>query len=236
MLAENATSQGLFDVRQTALETSKTTLKSVQAQADAVRAREGAAQARAATAQARADAAQRQIEVAQAQVEVTKSRIKDATLISPVTGSGTLSPGRTGRGPRRRRQGVDSRGSERRVYGDLPPIRPGCRVENRRACAHHRRLRTGQIRCRVRQLRVAGSTVHAKAGRDEERAREADVPRQDSDTPRARHTLYRAHQDGRARCRLCEGEPRRQVSGVVGKRPPEPADEPVRVGVIPFFG
>jgi HlyD family secretion protein len=86
MLAENATSQGLFDVRQTALETSKTTLKSIQAQGDAVRARADAAQARAATAQARADGAQRQIEAALAQVEVTKSRIKDATLISPVTG------------------------------------------------------------------------------------------------------------------------------------------------------
>ena len=100
MLAENATSQGLFDIRQTALETSKTTLKSAQAQTDAARARAeaargragaaqarvGAAQARAGTAQAQADAARRQIEVAQAQVEVTKSRIKDATLISPVTG------------------------------------------------------------------------------------------------------------------------------------------------------
>jgi HlyD family secretion protein len=86
MLAENATSQGLFDVRQTALETSKSTLKSIQAQTDAARARAGAAQARAATAQSQADAAQRQIEVAQAQVEVTKSRIKDATLISPITG------------------------------------------------------------------------------------------------------------------------------------------------------
>ena len=93
MLAENATSQALFDTRQTALETSKVTLTSIQArtdavraQADAVRAKAGAAQARAATAQAQADAAQRQIEVAQAQVEVTKSRIKDATLISLVTG------------------------------------------------------------------------------------------------------------------------------------------------------
>lgn len=100
MLAENATSQALFDTRQTALETSKTTLKSVQAQTDAVRARAGATQARADTAltqadtaqaqadaaRAQADAAQRQIQVAQAQVEVTKSRIKDATLISPVTG------------------------------------------------------------------------------------------------------------------------------------------------------
>jgi HlyD family secretion protein len=100
MLAENATSQALFDTRHTALETSKTTLKSVQAQTDAVRARAGATQARADTAltqadtaqaqadaaQAQADAARRQIEVAQAQVQVTKSRIKDATLISPVTG------------------------------------------------------------------------------------------------------------------------------------------------------
>jgi HlyD family secretion protein len=86
MLAENATSQALFDTRQTALETAKTTLKSRQAQADATQARAGAAQAQAATAQSQADAAQRQIEVAMAQVEVTKSRIKDATLISPVTG------------------------------------------------------------------------------------------------------------------------------------------------------
>jgi HlyD family secretion protein len=86
MLAENATSQALFDTRQTALASSKTTLKSIQAQGDAVRARADAARARAATAQAQADSAQRQIEVAQAQVEVTKSRIKDATLTSPVTG------------------------------------------------------------------------------------------------------------------------------------------------------
>lgn len=86
MLAENATSQALFDTRQTGLETAKSTLTSTQAQADAAQARAGAAQARAATAQSQADAAQRQIEVALAQVEVTKSRIKDATLISPVTG------------------------------------------------------------------------------------------------------------------------------------------------------
>jgi HlyD family secretion protein len=85
MLAENATSQALFDTRQTALEAAKSTLKSIQAQADAAQARAGAAQARAATVQSQADAAQRQTEVAQAQVEVTKSRIKDATLISPIT-------------------------------------------------------------------------------------------------------------------------------------------------------
>ena len=86
MLAENATSQALFDTRQTGLETAKSTLTSTQAQAAAAQARAGAAQSRAATAQSQADAAQRQIEVALAQVEVTKSRIKDATLISPVTG------------------------------------------------------------------------------------------------------------------------------------------------------
>ena len=86
MLAENATSQALFDTRQTALATAKSTLTSIQAQADASQARAGAAQSRAATAQSQADAAQRQIEVAKAQVEVTKTRIKDATLISPVTG------------------------------------------------------------------------------------------------------------------------------------------------------
>jgi len=86
LLAENATSQATFDVRQTALETSKATLKSIQAQADAARARASAARARAATAQSRADAARQQIEVAQAQVKVTESRIKDATLISSVTG------------------------------------------------------------------------------------------------------------------------------------------------------
>jgi HlyD family secretion protein len=93
MLAENATSKAVYDIRQTAVETSKATLKDVQARVDAAQARvgaaqakEGAAQARAGTARARADAAQQQIGVAQAQVEVTKSRIKDATLVSPVTG------------------------------------------------------------------------------------------------------------------------------------------------------
>jgi HlyD family secretion protein len=86
MLAENATSQALFDTRQTALATAKSTLTSIKAQADAAQARAGAAQARANTAQSQADAAHRQIEVALAQVAVTKSRIKDATLISPVTG------------------------------------------------------------------------------------------------------------------------------------------------------
>jgi HlyD family secretion protein len=93
MLAENATSKAVYDVRQTAVETSKATLKDVQARVVAAQARVsaaqakvGAAQARAGTAQARADAAQQQIGVALAQVDVTKSRIKDATLISPVTG------------------------------------------------------------------------------------------------------------------------------------------------------
>jgi HlyD family secretion protein len=86
MLAENATSQALYDVRQTALETTKATLKDAQAQEDAARARADAARAQASTAQAQADAAQQQIGVAQAQVNVTKSRINDATLVSPVTG------------------------------------------------------------------------------------------------------------------------------------------------------
>jgi HlyD family secretion protein len=79
MLAENATSKALYDVRQTNVETTKATLTSAQARADA-------AQARASTAQAQADAAQQQIGVALAEVERTKSRIKDATLVSPVTG------------------------------------------------------------------------------------------------------------------------------------------------------
>jgi HlyD family secretion protein len=107
MLAENATSKALFDVRQTALETTKATLQSAQAQEAAAQAKAGtaeaqvgtaqakvgtaqakmgAAQANAAAAQARADAAQQQIAVAQAEVEKTKSRITDATLVSPITG------------------------------------------------------------------------------------------------------------------------------------------------------
>ena len=79
MLAENATSKALFDVRQTALETTKETLNSAQARADA-------AQAEAGVAHSRADAAQQKIGVALAEVERTKSRIRDATLVSPVTG------------------------------------------------------------------------------------------------------------------------------------------------------
>lgn len=93
MLAENATSKALYDVRQTAVVTTKATLKDVEARLGAAQSRVGAAEAKAGAAQARqstakaqADAAQQQIGVALAQVEVTKSRIKDATLISPVTG------------------------------------------------------------------------------------------------------------------------------------------------------
>jgi HlyD family secretion protein len=85
MLAENATSQALYEVRQTALETAQATLKDAQAQVDAARARADATRAQANTAQAQADAAQQQIAVALAQVNVTKSRINDATLVSPVT-------------------------------------------------------------------------------------------------------------------------------------------------------
>jgi HlyD family secretion protein len=93
MLAENATSKAVYDIRQTAVVTTKATLKDAQARENAAQARvgaaqakEGAADARSAAAQARADAAQQEISVAQGQVEVTKSRIKDATLVSPITG------------------------------------------------------------------------------------------------------------------------------------------------------
>jgi HlyD family secretion protein len=93
MLADNATSKALYDVRQSAVVTTKATLKGVQAKSDAAQSRVGAAQAkvgaaqaRLGAAQARAEAAQQQIRVALGQVEVTKSRIKDAILISPVTG------------------------------------------------------------------------------------------------------------------------------------------------------
>jgi len=93
MLAENATSKAVYDVRQTAVLTTKATLKDAQARVGAAQARVsaaqakvGAAEARRAAAQARADAAQQQIGVALGQVEVTKSRIKDATLVSPITG------------------------------------------------------------------------------------------------------------------------------------------------------
>src|SRR5215469_12351272 len=86
MLAENATSKAVYDVRQTAVLTTKATLKDAQARVGAAQSRVSAAQARRAAAQARSDAAQQQIGVASAQVDVTKSRIKDATLVSPITG------------------------------------------------------------------------------------------------------------------------------------------------------
>jgi HlyD family secretion protein len=72
LFAENATSQALLDIRKTAVETGKSAITAAKAQADA--------------AQSRADAAQMQIKVALAGVERTKSRIKDATLVSPVDG------------------------------------------------------------------------------------------------------------------------------------------------------
>src|ERR1700761_6290850 len=64
MLAENAPSKAVYDIRQTAVGTTKATLKDVQARETAAQARvgaaqakQGAAQARVAAAQARADAA-----------------------------------------------------------------------------------------------------------------------------------------------------------------------------------
>jgi HlyD family secretion protein len=93
MLAENATSKAVYDVRQTAVLTTKASLKDAQARAiaaqagvGAAQAKEDAARAQAAAAKAKADAAQQEIRVAQGQVAVTQSRIKDATLVSPVTG------------------------------------------------------------------------------------------------------------------------------------------------------
>ena len=86
MLADRATSQRAFDVRQTNLETTKATLASAQAREAAAQARVVAAQARADTSRAQADAARQQIEVAQAEVARTQSRIQDAVLVSPVAG------------------------------------------------------------------------------------------------------------------------------------------------------
>lgn len=72
MLAQNASSQALHDIRQTALETSRAKLQTSQAQAEA--------------AQAKADAALQQVDVAQAEVAKSKSRIDDAILTAPVDG------------------------------------------------------------------------------------------------------------------------------------------------------
>ncbi len=65
MLAEHATSQRAFDVRQTALETTTAGLDQVKA---------------------RAQSAQAEVDAAQAGVAKTLSRIKDATLVSPAMG------------------------------------------------------------------------------------------------------------------------------------------------------
>jgi HlyD family secretion protein len=93
MMAENATSQRAVDVRNTNLDTTKATLASAEARsnaakssADAAKATADAARSRVGTAQAQADAVRQQIDVALGEVAVTKSRIKDATLVSPVNG------------------------------------------------------------------------------------------------------------------------------------------------------
>ena len=65
LLKENATSQREYEVRRTNFETTTAGLAQVEA---------------------RAQSAQQQIAVAQANVAKTESRIKDATLFSPVTG------------------------------------------------------------------------------------------------------------------------------------------------------
>ena len=78
--------------------------------------------------------------------------------------------------------------------------------EGRRRRAGHGRLRTEARDRRPGQLRLARGAVHAQAGRDQERAREADVPREDPAVQGRRRPVHRAHQDGRPRGRLRQGE------------------------------
>ena len=154
-----------------------------------------------------------QVKVAQANVATIQTRIDDATLKSPVTGRVLYRLAEAGEVLAPGGKALTLVNLRRRLHGDLPPVRAGCAREDRRRRADHRRLRAQARGPRKRELRVAGSAVHSQAGRDQERARKADVPRQDSGAQGAGQPVRRAHQDRYPRCRVRQG---RRLCGLAG--------------------
>ena len=160
------------------------------------------------------------VEVARKNAATIQTRIDDATLRSPVTGRVLYRLAEPGEVLGAGRQGADAGEPGRHLHGDLPALRAGRGGEGRRRGAGHGRLRPEARGRRTGQLRLAGGAVHAQAGRDQERAREADVPREDPAAQGGRRPVHRADQDRRPRRRLRQGE---GFGGLAGA-PAEPGD------------
>ena len=172
--------------------------------------------------------AKQQVEVAQANAATIQTRIDDATLKSRRSPDGCSiawpKPARSSRAGGKALTLVNLEDVYMEIF--LPSEQAAAR-EDRRRGAHHRRLRPRPRGRRLRQLRLPGGAVHAQAGRDAERAREADVPRQDPGAQGAGEPVHRAHQDGRPRRRLRQGEAT-PPSGRPGCRTSWRPDRPAR--------
>ncbi len=184
LVAERAGSQRELDVRRTALQTTSAGLQEEEAK---LRTNE------------------QEVKVAEANVATIQTRIDDATLKSPVTGRVLYRLAEVGE--------VLAAGGKALTLVNLNdvymeiflPSEQAAKLKNGAEAQTYPGRSAGPRLRWLCEFRVARGAIHPKAGRDEERARKADVPRQD---PRARgdgRIPYRRCQNWRARCRLCEG-------------------------------
>ena len=148
---------------------------------------------------------EQEVKVAQANVATIQTRIDDATLKSPVDGRVLYRLAEVGE--------VLAAGGKALTLVNLNdvymeiflPSEQAARLKIGAEGADYRRLRSRPRSRRLCQLRVPGSAVHSQTGRDAQRARQADVPRQDPGARRDSRIIHRAHQDGRPRRRLRQG-------------------------------
>jgi HlyD family secretion protein len=191
MLADRASSQREVDVRQTTVETTTATL---------------------AEERARLQTALQQVAVAEANVATVQSRINDATLVSPVLGRVLYRLAEPGEvlGPGGKALTLVNLND---VYmeiflpaGEAAPLKVGS--EGRLTVDNQ----PGRSAPAFVSFVSPEGAVHAQAGGDEERAREAHVPGQAAGPEVARPELHREHQDRRARRGLRQGEPERGVA------------------------
>jgi HlyD family secretion protein len=185
LVAERAGSQRELDMRRTALQTTSAGLEEEEA---------------------KLSTNEQEVKVAEANVATIQTRIDDATLTSPVKGRVLYRLAEVGEvlgagGKALTLVNLDD------VYMEIfLPSEQAARLKiGAEARLHHGRC-SGPRHRGICQLRIARSPIHPEASRDEERARQADVPSQDPRPGRDGGVLHRHRQNGDARSRLCEAE------------------------------
>ena len=164
-----------------------------------------------AEAQAKLRRATQQVEVARANVgdDPEPHRRRDAALAG--ARARALSPGRAGRGARRRRQGADAGEPGRRLHGDLPAVasrRPRSKIgaEARITVDYEpNRAAAGYVSFVSPEAQFTPKQVETKSEREKLMFRvKIQVPKE------LVEPVHRAHQDRRARRRLRQGEATRR--------------------------